>query len=141
MKILICGPEGSGKTTLAKPLAELINAVYINKDSYQKELRGYVDGIVSTGKSVVIDKRCNTNKAVQYLDPNYIVWLDTVEIKTEKPSNVNYHIAEWFDDTHKQLSKMIEHFIAKKMLDEGNLNYHDYPKMDGVNDQRIKIKK
>ena len=31
MKILICGPEGSGKTTLAKPFAELLGGIYVNK--------------------------------------------------------------------------------------------------------------
>ena len=29
MKILICGPKGSGKTTLAKPLAKELNGEYI----------------------------------------------------------------------------------------------------------------
>ena len=32
MKILIFGLPGSGKTTLAKPFAELINGVHINAD-------------------------------------------------------------------------------------------------------------
>ena len=32
MKILVCGLPGSGKTTLAKPLANLLGAVHINAD-------------------------------------------------------------------------------------------------------------
>jgi|TARA_B110000240_G_C13489243_1_gene448865 broad-specificity NMP kinase len=114
MKILICGPEGSGKTTLAKPFAELLGATYITKDSYAKELRGYVDGIVSAGQTVVIDKRCNTNEAVEYLDPDYIVWMDMRTVKTEQPSRVDYHVAQWFDDTHQQLSEVVKNYMEKK---------------------------
>jgi|TARA_B100001094_G_C18163392_1_gene790622 adenylate kinase family enzyme len=116
MKILICGPEGSGKTTLAKPFAELINGVYVNKDSYEKrELRGYVDAIVAMGKTVVIDKRCNTNAAVEYLQPDYIVWMDMQEdVKTERPYRVDYHITKWFDDTAAQLMPVVQRFIEKK---------------------------
>jgi broad-specificity NMP kinase len=115
MKILICGPEGSGKTTLAKPFAELVNAVYVNKDSYSKnELRGFVDGIVSLGNTVVIDKRCNTNAAVEYLQPDYIVWLDMRTVKTERPYRVDYHVTKWFDDTHAQLMPVVQRWMEKK---------------------------
>tara|TARA_E500000178_G_C16825014_1_gene663336 strand:+ start:126 stop:473 length:348 start_codon:yes stop_codon:yes gene_type:complete len=113
MKILICGPEGSGKTTLAKPFADLLNAVYITKDSYQKELKGYIDGIVSAGKIVVIDKRCNTNKSVEYLDPDYIVWMDMHTVKTERPYRVDYHVTDWFDDTDKQLLDVVKRYMEK----------------------------
>lgn len=113
MKILICGPEGSGKTTLAKPFAELINAVYVNKDSYQNELRGYVDGLVAAGQTVVIDKRCNSNEAVEYLNPDYVVWMNTVKEKTEKPTSVNYSVAEWFNDTHAQLVDVVKTYMER----------------------------
>ena len=39
MKILIFGLPGSGKTTLAKPFADLIGGVHINAD----EVRGHYD--------------------------------------------------------------------------------------------------
>ena len=113
MIILICGAEGSGKTALAKPLAKLLNAMYVTKDSYANELKGYIDGIVAAGKTVVVDKRCSTNAAVEYLNPDYVVWMDTIEEKIERPSKVNYHVAEWFDDTHKQLAKVVAGFMEK----------------------------
>ena len=37
MKILIFGLPGSGKTTLAKPFAELIGGVHLNADDVRKE--------------------------------------------------------------------------------------------------------
>jgi len=114
MIILICGAEGSGKSVLAKPFAELIGAVYVTKDTYANELKGYVDGLVAAGKTVVIDKRCSTNAAITYLNPNFIVWMDTVSVKTETPHQVDYHVSQWFDDTSKQLSEVITKFITRK---------------------------
>jgi hypothetical protein len=32
----------------------------------------------------------------------------------EKPEKYDYHVAKWFDDTHLQLSKMLEHWEARK---------------------------
>jgi shikimate kinase len=32
MKILITGSKGSGKTTLARPLSELLGAIYVDDD-------------------------------------------------------------------------------------------------------------
>ena len=113
MIILICGSEGSGKSVLAKPFAELIGASYVTKDTYANELKGYVDGLVAAGKTVVVDKRCNTNAAIKYLNPNFIVWMDTVPVKTEMPYRVDYHVSQWFDDTSEQLSKVITKFIGR----------------------------
>lgn len=112
MIILICGAEGSGKTVLAKPFAELINAIYVNKDTYPRnELKGYIDGIASTGKHVVVDKRCSTIEAHRYIDPDFVVWMDTVEAKIDKPPKVDYHVSEWFNDTHEQLATVIESYL------------------------------
>ena len=39
MKVLIFGLPGSGKTTLAKPFAELIGGIHINADEVKKKIR------------------------------------------------------------------------------------------------------
>ena len=113
MKILICGAEGSGKTTLAKPLANLLGAEYINKDSHKSELRGYIDGLVDAGKTVVIDKRCSTNEDIDYLGADFIVWMDTVKSISFKPKKYDYHVSEWFDDTHLVLVEVVKKYMER----------------------------
>ncbi len=92
MKILICGPGGSGKKTLAKPLEELL------KDS-----------------CTIVVEACTNQLQVDEIDPEYIVWMDTLDnVKTFKPNNVDYHIAQWFSDTHTQLANVVMRHIAMK---------------------------
>ena len=95
MKILIFGLPGSGKTTLAKPFAELIGAVHINADAVRTQyddwdftpegrirqaqrMRHLADGVVMAGKIAVADFVCPTEQARTEFSPNYTVWMDTI---------------------------------------------------------------
>jgi adenylylsulfate kinase len=142
MKILLFGLPGSGKTTLAKPLAELLGAVHINADTVREEyndwdfspagrirqaqrMRYLADGIVKAGKIAVADFVCPTEQARAEFNADFTVWMDTIqEGRFEdtnkmfvKPEKVDYHVSEWFNDTHVVLFKVI-----KKYLDRG---YHN----------------
>ena len=96
MKILIFGLPGSGKTTLAKPFAELIGGVHINADEVRKTYNDYnftidgriiqaqrmryiADGVVLAGKIAVADFVCPTEEARKKFNPDYTVWMDTIK--------------------------------------------------------------
>lgn len=139
MKILIFGLPGSGKTTLAKPFADLIGGVWLNADEIRTEyddwdftpegrirqayrMRHLADGVVKAGKIAVADFVCPTEHTRSLFAPNYTVWMDTIEKGRfddtnkifEQPSHYDYHVSEWFNDTHEQLAKVIASYIGRK---------------------------
>lgn len=149
MKILVCGLPGSGKTTLAKPLANLLGAVHINADEVRtkyndwdftpegrirqaQRMRHLADGVVMAGKIAVSDFIAPTDKARDAFAPDYVIWMDTVNKSQsvngpaakgstfeqtdkmfEKPSRCNYHVSEWFEDTHDQLLPIIKNYMER----------------------------
>jgi adenylylsulfate kinase len=136
MKILIFGLPGSGKTTLAKPFADLLGAVHLNADAVRERyndwdfslegrmrqaarMRHLADGVVMAGKIVVADFVCPTDAARKEFDPSFTVWMDTIKAGRfedtnkifEKPVCYDYHVSEWFDDTHQQLVKVVQRYM------------------------------
>jgi adenylylsulfate kinase len=138
MKILIFGLPGSGKSTLAKPFADLIGAVHINADEVRtkyddwdftpegrmrqaQRMRHLADGVVMAGKVAVADFVCPTEQTRKEFEPDYTVWMDTISRGRfedtndmfETPEKVDYHVANWFDDTHTQLMPVVQRWMEK----------------------------
>ena len=132
------GLPGSGKTTLAKPFAELIGGVWINADQIRERyndwdfsidgrirqaqrMRYLADGIELAGKIVVADFICPTEELRNLFNADYTIWMDTIKegrfadtnILFEPPLNVDYHVKDWFKDTHAELMKVITNYIAR----------------------------
>lgn len=138
MKILICGLPGSGKSTLAEPFADLIGGVWINADQVRtryddwdfspegrlrqaQRMRHLADGVEMAGKIAVADFVAPTKKARDEFNPDFVVWLDTIEKSRfedtnqifENPLNYDYRVSEWFDDTSGQLAEVVSKYIQR----------------------------
>ena len=103
------GLPGSGKTTLAKELAPMINAKRLNADEVRKEandwdfsekgrkrqskrMADFAKKLKEEGNYVVADIICPTPEARSLFPADYIIWVDTIKEGR-------------FDDTNKMFVK------------------------------------
>ena len=140
-KILIMGLPGSGKTFLARYLLKYINAKWLNNDEIRKKyndwdfspegrerqskrMRELSDKLINDGNNVIADFVCPTKEAREKFKPDFVVWMDTIPEGRYEDTNrmfenpqkydIDYHVAEWFNDTHTQLVPIIERYMKKQ---------------------------
>ena len=135
-KILIMGLPESGKTSLAKLLAPMFNAVLINEDEVRKEANDFdlsevgrsihtnrmkrlADKAIQNNRNVVADFECTDDERKDF-NADYIIYMDTIkESKLEPPSNFDFKV------THKD-AQMFSFLIKQEILDKlKGLGPHD----------------
>ena len=139
MKLLVMGLSGSGKTTVAEPLADLIGGVHLNADAIRTKYDDWdftpegrlrqaermlhlADGVEMAGKIAIADFIAPTEQARQIFNADYTIWMDTIDNSGfsdtdqmfEPPAKVNYHVNKWFDDTHQQLVKVVNNYMLRQ---------------------------
>ena len=132
MKILICGLPGSGKTWLAKRLADGIeNCAWYNADVIRtasndwdfsaegrtrqaKRMAEFALKLKNEGNYVVADFICPTPEARKLFPADYVIWVDTIkEGRFEdtnqmfvNPKNFDFHVTT--QDAKNWAPKIIE---------------------------------
>jgi len=143
MKILIMGLPGSGKTTLAKLLVPMFNAVWLNADEVRKEaddwdftsegrirqanrMKTLAQEAVDANRVVVADFICPTESTRQDFGADYTIWMDTIKEGRfddtnkmfKEPQNPNFIVTHFEAD-------MWSFLIKQDILDtHGNLGPH-----------------
>lgn len=133
MKILVMGLPGSGKTTLAKVLAEKLGAAYFNADEVRKQFndwefshearlrqaqRMHILCEVATTEHSVADFVCPTNETRQIFGADFTIFMDTIETGRyddtnkmfERPEHVNVTVTQW-RDVHELADKICETIV------------------------------
>jgi broad-specificity NMP kinase len=135
-KILIMGLPGSGKTSLARLLAPMFNAVLLNEDEVRKEANDFdltdigrsihtnrmkrlADEAIQNNRNVIADFECTDDERKDF-NADYIIYMDTIkESKLELPSNFDFKV------THKD-AQMFSFLIKQEILDKlKGLGPHD----------------
>ena len=139
MKILIMGLPGSGKTTLASKLTQIMNARWINADEVRKKFNDWDfsrQGVLrqakrmgdladsSQEKIIIADFICPYEDGRKLFNPDYIIWMDTIQkgrVPTfdrdfEKPKNYNFRVKDNKDNTgiENKIIEDIKNFLNNK---------------------------
>ena len=84
-------------------------------------MRYLADGIELAGKIAVADFVCPTEELRNVFNADYTIWMDTIResryIDTnaifETPIQVDYHVEQWFNNTHAELMKVVTNYIER----------------------------
>ena len=137
-KILIMGLPGAGKTTLAKLLVPMFNAVWLNADEVRKEandwdfseigrsiqtnrMKRLADKAIQDNRNVVADFVCPTEHTREYFNADYIIWGDTIKESKFEDTNKMFEQPKNFDFkvTHKEAT-MWAYLIKQDILEKFN---------------------
>jgi adenylylsulfate kinase len=114
IKILIMGLPGSGKTTLAKLLIPMFNAVWLNADKVRKEandwdfsemgrsiqanrMKRLADEASKNNRNVIADFVCPTEHTRKDFNADYIIWMDTIKESEFEDTNKMFEEPKNFD--------------------------------------------
>jgi adenylylsulfate kinase len=136
LKILIMGLPGAGKTWLAERLQKQLDCAWFNADEVRRmandwefgeearirqarRMRNLANYEKGCGRTVICDFVCPTELTRHIFEADYTVWLDTIDEGRfedtnkmfETPTQVDYHVSAWFDNTDETLVEAIYRHI------------------------------
>ena len=108
------GLPGSGKTTLAKLLIPMFNAVWLNADKVRKEandwdfsemgrsiqanrMKRLADEASKNNRNVIADFVCPTEHTREDFNADYIIWMDTIKESEFEDTNKMFEEPKNFD--------------------------------------------
>jgi len=135
MIILIMGLPGSGKTSLAKILTPMFNAVWLNADKVREEandwdfselgrsvqanrMKRLAQDARDNNRNVIADFVCPTENTRKDFNADYTIWMDTIKVSRFEDTNKMFETPSKYDFkvTHKD-ADMWAYLIKQDILD------------------------
>ena len=132
------GLPGAGKTSLAKLLVPMFNAVWLNADEVRKEandwdfsemgrsiqtnrMKRLADEAIQNNRNVIADFVCPTEHTREDFNADYIIWMDTIKESRFEDTNKMFEQPKNFDFkvTHKD-AMMWAYLIKQDILEKFN---------------------
>ena len=132
------GLPGAGKTTLAKLLVPMFNAVWLNADEVRKKaddwdfsemgrsiqtnrMKRLADEAIQNNRNVIADFVCPTEHTREDFNADYIIWMDTIKESRFEDTNKMFEQPKNFDFkvTHKD-AMMWAYLIKQDILEKFN---------------------
>jgi len=140
MKILIMGLPGAGKTTLAEPLVEALDAVWFNADKIREKyddwdfseegrirqanrMRDLCDAVVANGGIAVADFVAPTPQSRKDFNPDFLIWVDTIAESRYEDTNkifveptrneIDWIVRDWDWEVDEIVRKIRKHAKGK----------------------------
>lgn len=143
MKILIMGLPGSGKTTLAKHLVPMYNAVWLNADEVRKDADDWdfseegrkrqslrmsklAKEARDNNRNVVADFVCPTEETRKQFGADYTIWMDTIKEGRFEDTNKMFVPPKDYDFKVPYMDASMWAFLIKQDIFDkhGNLGPH-----------------
>ena len=143
MKILIMGLPGSGKTTLAKHLVPMYNAVWLNADEVRKDADDWdfseegrkrqslrmsklAKEARDNNRNVVADFVCPTEETRKQFGADYTIWMDTIKEGRFEDTNKMFVPPRDYDFKVPYMDASMWAFLIKQDIFDkhGNLGPH-----------------
>ena len=143
MKILIMGLPGSGKTTLAKHLVPMYNAVWLNADEVRKDADDWdfseegrkrqslrmsklAKEARDNNRNVVADFVCPTEETRKQFSADYTIWMDTIKEGRFEDTNKMFVPPKDYDFKVPYMDASMWAFLIKQDIFDkhGNLGPH-----------------
>ena len=138
-KILIMGLPGSGKTTLAKELINMIDAEWLNADIVREKFKDFdfseegrlrqaermkklAEKIISDNKHAVVDFICPTPLTRKIFSADIIIWIDTIKSGRFEDTNKMFISPDIYDfrvtekNSKLWVNKIVSELKEKKII-------------------------
>ena len=129
------GLPGSGKTTLAKLLVPIYNAVWLNADQVRQDandwdftdegrvrqanrMKTLAEDALDKNRNIIADFVCPTEKTREDFNADYVIWMDTIKEGRFEDTNKMFEPPKKYDFKVTHMEAQMWAYLIKQDIDD-----------------------